>query len=73
MCKPLMPMYRLDSPIVGIPLGSKEPITVPAGSLVEKDSYLKAVGLTVVFIEGKPVTVMAQDFLERAKSVGDSA
>ena len=63
MVKSLMSTYRLNRPLVGIPLGTKTPITVPAGTLVEQDGYLQSVGLTVVFIDGRRVTVMSQDFL----------
>ena len=60
--------YRLIRPLVGLPFGQKEPITIPAGTIVEQDGFLQSVGLTVVIVDGKRTTVMSQDFLNCSKS-----
>ena len=64
-----MPTYRLDSPLVGIPIGTIEPITIPTGTVVEKDDFLKTVGLTEVLLNGRRVTLLAHDFIEAARRV----
>ena len=66
-----MMTYRLTKPLVCIPLGRKEPITLPVGTEVEKDDFLKTVGLTEVLLNGKLVTVFVQEFLESTKTLGE--
>ena len=58
-----MRIYRLTRPLVGLPFGQKEPITIPAGTIVEHDGFLQSAGLTVAIVDGKRTTVMCQDFL----------
>jgi hypothetical protein len=64
-----MPSCRLISPISGFRAGERTVITIPAGSLVERDSFLAAVGLTVVFWNGRRVTVTIQELAERSEMV----
>ena len=64
--------YRLAEPLVVIPVGSKEAITLPIGTVLEKDDYLATVGLMEVLLDGKRVTVMVQDFFNSAKAVDEA-
>lgn len=57
--------YRLITPLTVIPVGSKDPITLPIGTEIERDDFRQVVGLTEVFLRGKRLTVTAQD-LERS-------
>jgi hypothetical protein len=43
----------------------KHAFTIPAGSLIETDNYVPAIGVTDIGWSGKTATVTVQDFIER--------
>ena len=59
-----MPRYRLTRPLSGRIAGENRTITIPAGSLVEKDDFLARVGLIEVLWGERRVAVFVQDFVE---------
>jgi len=62
----VMSRHRLNAPLVGIPVGGSLVVTIPAGAIVEDDSFLAAVGLTVVTWAGRRVTVSILDLKDKA-------
>jgi hypothetical protein len=57
-----MPTVRLTKPLAGIPVGEDRVVTIPAGTLIERDPFLERVGLITVLLEGKRITVSSLDF-----------
>jgi hypothetical protein len=63
-----MPRHRLTAPLTGIPVSGSLTVTIPAGAIVEADTFLAAAGLVVVIWNGRRITVSIRDFKENAES-----
>jgi hypothetical protein len=64
-----MSTYRLTKPLIGFLAGSRQVVTIPTGSYIEKDYFLASVGLTSVFWGGKRLSVMILDLADRCELV----
>jgi hypothetical protein len=62
-----MALYRLNTPLVAFAADERRAVTIPAGSLIEKDKFVPSIDLTNVAWAGKTVTVAIQDFLEHSE------
>jgi hypothetical protein len=58
-------IYRITRPLTAYAVKEKRALTIPAGSLVKKENYVPAVGVTDIDWAHKIVTVAVQDFLQR--------
>lgn len=63
-CSENMLTYRLTRSIAALPLGSTQVIFLPAGTLIKRDDFLTAVGITDVFLDGRRISVIVQDLIE---------
>jgi hypothetical protein len=59
-----MAIYRLIGPLAAFAPKDNHALNIPKGSLVKKDSYLPAKGLTDLGWGRKTVMVAVQDFLQ---------
>jgi hypothetical protein len=62
-----MAIYRLTSSLAAFAPDEKCALTIPRNSLLKKDNYIPAMGLTDVGWAGKTVTVVVDDFLENSE------
>jgi hypothetical protein len=60
---PVMAIYRLVRPLSAFAEDEKFTFNIPTGSLVRKDNYVPAAGLTTIGWGFMSVTVGVQDFL----------
>lgn len=66
-----MATYRLTRPLVAFASPERQAFTIPAGTLIEKENLIAAIGLTGINWAGKSVSVAIQDFIERSELIGE--
>jgi hypothetical protein len=62
-----MAIYRLTSSLVAFAPKEQSALTIPKGSLLKKDNYIPATGLTDVGWARRTVMVAVEDFLENTE------
>jgi hypothetical protein len=76
-CSPLphypgVAIYRLKCPPAAFTADEKHAFRIPTGSLVKKDNYIPAIGLTDLGWARKTVTVAVQDFVACIELFGET-
>ena len=64
-----MLIYRLTHPIIALPARGTDVITLPVGTLIERDNFSAGSGITDVFLDGKRVSVIGQHLLDGSQLV----
>jgi hypothetical protein len=65
-----MAIYRLIKPLAAFEPREKRALTIPLGSLIEKDMLIEALDLTFVEWAGRAVLVPIQELIERSELFG---